>query len=98
MRIDLSTNIGQIQDAAEAAQSSLKSSPSSAGRLTPSDVANLSSDYGKVQALTAAISSLPEIRQDKVAALAESVRSGTYAVSGDKVAEAIMSHAEAASQ
>jgi negative regulator of flagellin synthesis FlgM len=95
MRIDLNTSIGQTPDAAEATQSTLKSSSSPAGRQTPSNVASLSSDYVKVGALTAAISGLPEIRQDKVAALSESIRSGTYAVSAEQMAEALLSHAEA---
>jgi flagellar biosynthesis anti-sigma factor FlgM len=96
MRIDLNTSIGQMADAAEATQSSLKSSSSPAAGQPPCDVASLSSDYGKMQALTAAISGLSDIRQDKVAALSESLRNGTYAVSAEQVAEALVSHAEAA--
>lgn len=96
MRIDLTTSIGQTANAAESTQASPKSPSSPAVGQAPSDVASLSSDYVKVQALTAAISGLPEIRQEKVAALAEGLRNGTYAVSAEQVAEALVSHAEAA--
>jgi flagellar biosynthesis anti-sigma factor FlgM len=96
MRIDLSTDIGQTPAAAEPTKSPLRSSASPAGSETPSDVSKLSPDYLKVQALAAAISQLPEIRQDKVAALAESIQSGTYAVSAQQTTEALVSHMEAA--
>lgn len=94
MRIDLNSGIGQTPDLAEPSKSSRSSSTAPESGAMPSDVAKLSSDYVKVQALAAAIGELPEIRQDKVAALAESIRSGTYAVSAEQTAEALYPYAE----
>jgi flagellar biosynthesis anti-sigma factor FlgM len=96
MRIDLSTGIGLTPAAAEPTKSPLRSSAGPTGSETSSDVSKLSQDYLKVQALVAAISQLPEISQNKVAALAESIQSGTYAVSAQQTAEALVSHMEAA--
>jgi flagellar biosynthesis anti-sigma factor FlgM len=92
MRIDLNTSIGQTSNPAEATKSNLRSSSGPADSEVPADVTKLSPDYARVQALTAAVSELPEIRQDKVAALAEMIRSGNYAVNAEQTAEALVSH------
>jgi flagellar biosynthesis anti-sigma factor FlgM len=92
MRIDLNTSIAPTSDPGELSKSSLRSSSGPAGSEVPGDVAKLSPDYARVQALTAAVSQLPEIRQDKVAALAEMIRSGNYAVSSEQTANALVSH------
>ena len=56
-----------------------------------SDVASLSSEHSRVQALAAAVAQLPEIRQSKVAALAEKIHSGTYDVTPQQTAAALFS-------
>jgi len=91
MRIDLNSGIGQTPDAAQPSKSSRSSTGAGTGEMA-SDVTKLSPDYCKVQALAATVSELPEIRQDKVAALAESIRNGTYVVSAEQTAEALVSH------
>jgi flagellar biosynthesis anti-sigma factor FlgM len=54
------------------------------------DFAQLSTDQVKVQALSTAVLQLPEIRQDRVAALAEQVQNGTYQVTAQQTAEALL--------
>jgi flagellar biosynthesis anti-sigma factor FlgM len=92
MRIDLNTSIGQASNSGELTKASLRSSVAPASSDVPADVAKLSPDYVRAQALAAAVSELPEIRQDKVAALSEMIRSGNYAVTPEQTAEAMVSH------
>jgi len=60
------------------------------GDLT-TDEAQFSVDSGKVQQLKSSLSGVPEVRQDRVAALQQSIASGTYKVSGQQIAEAMSS-------
>lgn len=92
MRIDLNTTVGQTPEAAESNNSRLQSAAGPAESKVPSDVTKLSPDYVKVQTLAAAISGLPEIRQGKVSALSDLIRSGLYAVTSDQTAEALVAH------
>jgi flagellar biosynthesis anti-sigma factor FlgM len=92
MRIDLHTTTGQTSNLAESTKSNLRSSSGPADGEVPADVTKLSPDYVRVRALTAAVSELPEIRQDKVAALSEMIRNGNYAVTSEQTAEALVSH------
>ncbi|HYA25982.1 MAG TPA: flagellar biosynthesis anti-sigma factor FlgM [Terriglobales bacterium] len=92
MRIDLNLSIGQTPDSGKPGKPDL---PSGAGSKTSdlaADVANPSADYVRAQALAATLSQLPEVRQEKVAALAEMVRSGNYAVTPEQTSEALLAH------
>jgi flagellar biosynthesis anti-sigma factor FlgM len=55
------------------------------------DQARLSVDAGKIEQLKAQVSSLPEVRQDRVAALSQAVQSGSYQVTDQQLASAIHS-------
>jgi len=92
MRINLSTGIPPTVDPGRSA----KPGASSAGGINQAelatDTAKLSTDGSRIAGLTAAVNELPEIRQERVAALSEQVRSGTYRVSPEQTAEAIISH------
>jgi flagellar biosynthesis anti-sigma factor FlgM len=92
MRINLTTSVGQTSDPGDLTKSSLRTSSGPAESELPADVTKLSPDYLRAQALTAAVSELPEIRQDRVAALAELIRNGNYAVTSKQTAEALISH------
>jgi flagellar biosynthesis anti-sigma factor FlgM len=87
MRIDLNANLGQVGDAEAAGKAG---SRVATGAGVEADRAQLSSDAVKVQALSAAVLELPEIRQEKVAALAEQVQQGSYAVTAQQTAEALL--------
>jgi negative regulator of flagellin synthesis FlgM len=54
------------------------------------DTASLSSDTVSLASLKAQAMASPEIRQEKVAALRESIQNGTYKVEPDKIAQAIL--------
>ena len=58
-----------------------------ANNLVPEEKVNLSTTAKDVQALKNAISSLPDVREDKVQALKDQIEKGTYKVDAEKVAE-----------
>jgi len=89
MRIDLSTGTTQFSDSGGSDKARVQ--PGAATPELGSDVAKLSANYGRVPALSAAVEQVPEIRQEKVAALAQMVRGGTYNVSSEDTAEALLS-------
>ena len=64
------------------------------GRATSSssveDKASLSVDTLGIASLEAQVLASPEVRQDKVAALRQSIQNGTYRVEPDKIAQAIL--------
>jgi len=91
MRIGLDAPIPQMPDPQQPAKSGSQAASGSSGDLSASS-AKLSWDQGRIQGLSAAVSQLPEIRQERVAALAQSVQNGTYAVNARQTAEALMAH------
>jgi len=92
MRIDLNTGVPASAEGGQPARQGAAVKAGSGSRELAPDVAQLSSDHVRVQALTAAVSQLPEVRQEKVAALAQLVRSGTYSVTPQQTAEALISY------
>jgi flagellar biosynthesis anti-sigma factor FlgM len=58
--------------------------------LSP-DQAQFSVDAGKVQQLNADLAGVPDVRQDRVAALQQAIASGSYNVSGQQIAQAMSS-------
>lgn len=58
--------------------------------LSP-DLAQFSVDGEKVQQLKSDLSAVPEVRQDRVAALRSAISSGSYNVSGQQIAQAMSS-------
>lgn len=89
MRIETNVGVGQTPDAGPG----VKTSPSAVarGNAVPSaDRAQLSTDQATIQALSAAVLQLPEIRQEKVTALAEQVQKGSYAVPAKQTGEALL--------
>jgi flagellar biosynthesis anti-sigma factor FlgM len=93
MRIDLNNRIPEAQDsgqmAAKTGAASSASASSSPGLGV--DTATFSSDAARVQALADKVSGLPDIRQERVAALAEALRSGSYSTAPEQTAEALLS-------
>ena len=58
--------------------------------LSP-DLAQFSVDGGKVQQLKGNLAAVPDVRQDRVAALQQAIASGNYNVSGQQIALAMFS-------
>jgi flagellar biosynthesis anti-sigma factor FlgM len=90
MRIDLNANVGQTPDAGPAGRADSRVASSTGGPVREGDFAQLSTDQVKVRALSTAVLQLPEIRQDRVATLAEQVQNGTYQVTAQQTAEALL--------
>jgi len=58
--------------------------------LRPAADVNLSRAARDIQLAKKAISALPEVREDRVAALKAQVENGTYRVSGEEIADLIV--------
>jgi anti-sigma28 factor (negative regulator of flagellin synthesis) len=91
MRIDLNTSVGQTSDPGEVSKSGRRSSTDSSGE-SAADVLNLSYDGAGVQGLAELVGQMPEIRQQRVSALADTIGSGTYAVTAEQTADAMTSY------
>lgn len=90
MRIDGALPVPENQQTQKVANSGASASQ---GRSAPinagQDQAQLSVDSGTVQLLQAKLSQLPDVRQDRVGALRQSINSGSYQVSDQQLANAI---------
>jgi flagellar biosynthesis anti-sigma factor FlgM len=92
MRIDLNAIIPEAPDPG---QSTKSSSPAASGTLSADgqageDTATLSQSPGRVQQLASQVIQLPEIRQDKVAALQRAIQAGSYQVAPGQTAGALI--------
>jgi flagellar biosynthesis anti-sigma factor FlgM len=90
MRIDLNANVGQTLDAGQAGKTGSRAVSGAGSAEVQADSTQLSADQVRVQALGTAVLQLPEIRQEKVEALAEQVRQGNYQVSAQQTAGALL--------
>lgn len=93
MRIDPRTRSERAQDTTPT-QPKGPSSPAAAatsGRAEPAgELAPLSGDSVRLQWLAAQVKALPETRQEKVGRLEPALRDGSYQVSPEQMAEAMM--------
>lgn len=64
----------------------------SASSALGEDQAQLSGAHSQVQALATLASQLPEVRQERVQALRQAVKSGQYEASAGQVAGALLAH------
>lgn len=94
MRIDLGTSFLSVEGMGSARTTTHPAPVVSSGG--PGDATQLSTSKFSVAALTAAAGQFPDVRPEKVAALAERLRAGTYEVSAKHTAEAILSQWRAA--
>jgi flagellar biosynthesis anti-sigma factor FlgM len=86
---DLITN-----SSSKAALSQGTGSTTSSGSESPAaseDTFSLSSAHGDLQTLTSNLANVPEVRSHRVAALQQSVSSGSYHPDSGKIADAIVS-------
>lgn len=88
MRVDLN-NVSPGENA-QGVQSTARAGGSQ-GNTKPANDGADSSDHLSATSLTNTVAQLPEVRQEKVAALAERVRNGQYQVSAQQTADAILS-------
>ena len=92
MRIDLNAIVREAPDPGKSTKSgSQVGSGSSIPGLGGGDTAELSPNQGRVHDLVSQVNQLPEIRQDKVAALQRAIGEGSYQVTPGQAAEALIS-------
>jgi flagellar biosynthesis anti-sigma factor FlgM len=93
MRIDLGAIIPEGPDSGQSRKSGLgaASGASISEAAGGGDIAKLSREQGRVQEFAYQVTQLPEIRQDKVAALQRAIGEGSYRVGPEQTAEALVS-------
>ena len=85
MRIDLQT----AYDTAAIDQAQKASAKAGGQKVRGGDSADLSSDV-QLSGLEAKVASSPDIRQDRVDQVRQAIASGTYSVSDEQLADAIL--------
>lgn len=95
MRIDLNANL-LPSDGTQSVKAGARSEGPAGASTSAADSADSSTQSLSAAALTAAVGQVPEVRQEKVAALAEQMRNGTYEVSARQTADAMLAQMRAA--
>jgi flagellar biosynthesis anti-sigma factor FlgM len=92
MKIDLHGKPPEMPDASRPTKSGSQAAAKSSREETgATDRAELSQDQARVRHLAAEVHRLPEMRQERVAALQRAIRDDSYSVSAEQAAEAMMS-------
>ncbi|MGB2604139.1 MAG: flagellar biosynthesis anti-sigma factor FlgM [Terracidiphilus sp.] len=100
MRIDQNQGAQPLPETSRSVPSNVTNGGTGAaasGNALGEDQAQLSGTHVQIQALTAQALQFPEIRQEKVNALRQVVRDGTYQPSPRQVADAVFAHIVATS-
>jgi flagellar biosynthesis anti-sigma factor FlgM len=95
MRIDLNLKTPETSDPAQTAKSGAGVGSGMGSVRQADDTTVLSPDQSRVRALAAQLNGLPEIRQEKVAALGRAVQSGIYQIKPQDTADALLSQLQA---
>jgi flagellar biosynthesis anti-sigma factor FlgM len=91
MRIDLNAIVPEAPDPGKSTKSGSQVASGSSSAGFGGDTAKLSQNQGRVQDLVSQVKQLPEIRQDRVAALQRAIDEGSYQVTPGQAAEALIS-------
>jgi flagellar biosynthesis anti-sigma factor FlgM len=92
MRIDATNTLTGSQEPERPGSSTSTSKPGQTGQAAlGSDTASLSSAGERVASLKAELQNTPEVRRDRVLALQKAVRQGSYHVTDQQIASAILS-------
>ena len=86
MRINLNPNNLAATDAAASQSKATTRTTDSAAN----DKAELSPDQARVQSLTAQLNQLPDVRNNKINELWKAIKQGTYQVTAEQTADAII--------
>jgi flagellar biosynthesis anti-sigma factor FlgM len=90
MRIDLNNALREANEIGNEPSNSRSANSASTKTALGEDTAELSGDQVRVQLLTGQVNQLPEVRHEKVTALALAVRQGRYDVTPEQTAEAML--------
>jgi flagellar biosynthesis anti-sigma factor FlgM len=89
MRVDLYT--GKLAGAeGSKAERSARRETSATGEASRQDTATITFDQLKVQGLEASVMAQPDMRDAKVLSIRQTIGKGEYAVTGDRLADAIL--------
>jgi flagellar biosynthesis anti-sigma factor FlgM len=92
MKIDASLTFQQQVGPQRVGTTGTSPSPNEGAAINLSpDQAQFSVDSGKVNQLKADLASVPDVRQDRVAALQQAIAAGNYNVSSQQIAQAMSS-------
>ena len=92
MRIDLNSILLNATERDDKTRNAGSKAPSATSAPSVEDKTSLSVDTLSISSLEAQAMTTPQIRQDKVEALRQSVQNGDYKVEPDKIARAILEH------
>ena len=90
MKVDLRTNGTAVADNGKADRTRAASAHGDGNETTALDQTRLSFDLTRVRALESLVMAQPEIRQQRVELLRQSVGKGAYAVSDGQIADAML--------
>jgi len=90
MRIDLNNRLREAESGTMESPSTRVPAGNAGNPAVAGDTAELSGDQVRAQALAAQVNQLPEVRQEKVDALGLAIRQGSYDVSAEQTAEAML--------
>lgn len=93
MRIGANASVTVAENAAN--KTNPEDTASTRRRRRTKNQAQSISVHARAGVLAAQIQQLPEIRQDRVTAIANAIRNGTYQISPEQTAEAILSEQQA---
>jgi negative regulator of flagellin synthesis FlgM len=91
MRVELN-GLTAVQGAADRSAKQVSAGSAASTNSVTTDRATLQSSSASVQSLVSQAMSTPDVRQDKVAALQQSISNGTYKVDVDKLASALVTN------
>ena len=91
MRIDANNTLPGSQGPERLGSSTSTSKPGPVGQALGSDTTSFSSAGERVASLKAELQNTPEVRRDRVQALQKAVRQGSYQVTDQQIASAILS-------
>ena len=98
MSIGPRTKMSPVAGTSESTQSGSRADSEISGGEMTSPESGLSPDAARVCELVAQVSRLPEVRREKVAAIKGALQDGSYRVSAEQLAEAMISELEARSR
>jgi len=91
MRVDSNGSVGQTVETGVSGQPRVRTVGEAGTAAAEADKAELSNDPARVETLSQTVLQLPEVRQEKVQALAAQVQNGSYQVAPQQTAEALLS-------
>lgn len=93
MRVEDKTNINSFENVKDTQKKAEVKKQTAGLAGSSSDKISISDNAKDVSTITKAVKSSPEIREDKVSALKKQIDSGTYDITGEMVAEKMVSNA-----